>query len=813
MKTALGAVVIMAVVLLGLDTWRDRSENARATGALLRGQIGIALLTIVFFNLPIQLPDVFLSLEAKQFGALCLGAVLLSLSTWSTARWIVVRREERGPRGAALVRGVYAGTALALAVLAAINCAGEGGLWGPLIPLGIGLAAWAFGRVMGSAGPAAGDDDLGSPGVIVPQVLAAIGVTAAAGAAISAASTLAVANGRLWIVPPAIAAGAFAVAGLAMLVHVVEQRLSGRTPELRFWNAEVTTKSTVGGSAGRTRSIGKWLIASSVATAAAVLFLLVSRVEGAQSAGAAAAVIVFLCALTLALGAMVVATDAWDQLLGVPALFRFAGCTRTPLFVLLLVWGVAASSLDDGRHWDVRKLPSDGTVPVTLSQAFEKWEGAVSEATATTRTPVPLIFVATSGGGIRAAYWTALAFDCVFSNRTAPNHPTTTCAEEGVTAQDVFLASGISGGSLGLVEWDAAEDEARTASLPADWVDARLGADFVAPTVAWGLLVEIPRSFLQFPALDRAAVLEDSWEEPWGESDNAMRQGFLEDQREAFDAETWESPLLMLNGSSVLDGCTLNVSLFDEGRTGAEGVSLTDCTAGDDGTLTDEPQGELPMTADVVDYLDCGSERDVRLSTAALLSARFPYVSSAGRLEACRKDESTKYVVDGGYLDTSGADPALAAYLAIEKAIEDYNAREPDSCVVPYFLQLDNGYVDPATPPKSARPPNQLLAPVQTLWASTGLQSRAERARSHAAEIFTRPFETVPGQDESAVVGSRYARIVPTSHPGVEAPLGWTLSEESQRDLEKELYVSNKTTIGTVKSWGTEATCAPLPER
>lgn len=813
-KSAAGAFVVLAVVLLGLDTWGRRSKEARATGTLLRGQIAVAAVTIVFFNLPIQLPDVFLDLGATEAVALCIAATLLSLATWSIARWMVVRREERDDADASRVKAVLVAVAAALVVLAVVNVAGDGSAWGPLIPLVIVAAVFLLSLVLRQHGKRDEVRDLGRPGVFVPQVLAAIGVTAATTAGISAASLLAVASRNLWLAPLVMILGALAVALLAGVVFLIELRVSGeRDTRLRDWrDAPDTTKSALqapGTRTVRTPRVGWWVFGTSVATVVAVAVLLSLRISGPQFAGAAASVLLFFCALTLVLGLGVAGTDAWDQLVGVPPALSLAGFSRTPFFVLLLLWGTFAAMTDDGSHWDVRKLPqAPGAEAVSLSDAFADWKGDATSG-ASDRRAVPLVFVATSGGGIRAAYWTALSLDCVFDSRAAE---TWTGADPCATtpsldAGDVFLASGISGGSLGLVEWDASRDP----QLGDDWVDDRLGRDFVAPTVAWGLLVEVPRSFLHFPAIDRAAVLEDSWEGPWGAGDNPMRRGFLEAQRATYDG-AWEAPLLMLNGSSVLDGCVVNVSLLDEGRTGAKDVPLTDCTAGDESTLTEEPQGDLPMTADVVDYLDCGEDRDVRRSTAALLSARFPYVSSAGRLPACRADESTKYVVDGGYLDTSAADPPIAAYLAIEDLIEDHNATSTTSCVVPYFLQLDNGYLDPVSPPKSASPPNQLLAPVQALWASTGLQSRAERARGLAAELFTRPFETVPGDDGSAVTTSRYARIVPKAHPGVEAPLGWVLSEDSRRDLEKQLYAGNAGTIADVKAWATDVTCAPLPE-
>lgn len=806
------ALAILLVRLVAL--WAGRGEAAKEAGRLLRGQIAIAAITVILFFVPLQLPDIFLSLRTEQLVALGAGGFLLGVTTWATARWMVVRREERGATTATprpIPPAVVLAPVVAAAALALVNFATEGSWVGPVIPVGIAALVFVTGSFLERRDAIGIETNLGVLGVVLPHVLAVAGLTSAGAAAIRAAAALGVATDNVTSVWAAIGVVVVAVAVIGRVVYWLEHAIAGAP--VRSGASKPATRVTKQGveddvRPARSRRLGIVVAVVTVLAVAATWTLLANRVAGAQLAGAGAAVFLFISGATLVLGMAVLAADAWTGRFGLPRLFDAVGSRAIPVFSLILVWGVAAAAMDDGRHWDVRKLGEAGATPVTLHDVYLAWEAAASGRVAPgdERRPIPLVFVAASGGGIRAAYWTALTMDCVFSERAARGwEDDNPCGGPGPSPEDVFLASGISGGSLGLVEWDAS----RIAGLDDAWVEDRLGEDFVAPTVAWGLMVEVPRSFLHFAADDRAEVLEESWEREWEPAgDNLMAEGFLEGQADRVGT----GPLLMLNGSSVLDGCVLNVSILDEGRRGAEDLPLTDCTAGNEATLELEPEGDLPMTADLVDYLGCGEGEDVRRSTAALLSARFPYVSSAGRLPGCPGD-STKFVVDGGYLDTSAADPPLAAYLAIEDLIEAHNAESTDSCIVPYFLQVDNGYLDPVSPPRSASPPNQLLAPLQTLWASTGLQSRAERARTLAAETFTRPFPTVPGDPGSAVPGPRYALIVPQRHPGVEAPLGWTLSDASQRDLEDQLYTDNAETIETVKRWVTDPpACAPLSE-
>jgi len=63
--------------------------------------------------------------------------------------------------------------------------------------------------------------------------------------------------------------------------------------------------------------------------------------------------------------------------------------------------------------------------------------------------------------------------------------------------------------------------------------------------------------------------------------------------------------------------------------------------------------------------------------------------------------------------------------------------------------------------------------------------------------VFEQPF-TIAGRDieivrqtgqGSAPVISRHARLVTRAHPGVQAPLGWTLSQGSFDDLRDQLTI------------------------
>src|SRR5439155_129506 len=137
---------------------------------------------------------------------------------------------------------------------------------------------------------------------------------------------------------------------------------------------------------------------------------------------------------------------------------------------------------------------------------------------------VPLILIATTGGGIRAAYWTDLVLNCAFESTAPPTRCDGRATKVGFDASNsVFAASGISGGSLGLASYAAyLKLKERRGHPQPNWVPDHLSNDALSASGAWWLLVELPRAFLQFRGLDdRAAILERGWESTWKDGELA----------------------------------------------------------------------------------------------------------------------------------------------------------------------------------------------------------------------------------------------------------------------------------------------------
>lgn len=215
----------------------------------------------------------------------------------------------------------------------------------------------------------------------------------------------------------------------------------------------------------------------------------------------------------------------------------------------------------------------------------------------------------------------------------------------------------------------------------------------------------------------------------------------------------------------------------------------------------------MAATDDLADYL-C-ADQDVRLSSAVHLAARFPVIATSGRvgagLVACDEVGRVAYVVDGGYLDGSASGTLVEIWNALEDSVAEHNATSVDGpCIVPFAVHIDNGYEEPAV--GSADPdPGELLLPFRTL--AGGQFGRYANAREAEALEFSRPL-TAGGRpiavvkSDGTTLDDRYARITTRAHPGVKAPLGWSLSDASIDDLREQLDLPvNRLEIDEVSDW------------
>lgn len=532
--------------------------------------------------------------------------------------------------------------------------------------------------------------------------------------------------------------------------------------------------------------------------------------------GAAGILCTFFAQL-VALGfILTTATDRFSA----PALFARFGVARLPIVSILVVWWIVAGLAAPGALHNVRLMDrgEEAAEPApTLAEAFDRWlvsqpefeyetaedDGASVEGVGYSENSdphaVPLVIVASHGGGIRAAYWTGMVMDCLVA-RTPVAGPfggseeVQPCARDrqdasGVhtAASRIFLASGVSGGSVGLAAF--AYERAARPALEREWVDGRLGTDLLSPVVAWALHHDLPNHFLGLHSddpfacsldlggacvsQDRAAVLEDAIA-GHGSADVTLRGSW----GDVSGSQGAVFPLMVFNASSTGDTSRALVSQVDLSPWPEE--------------AWEKSTGEASLrpvvgAADVVDAL-C-QRRDLALSTAAVLSARFPFVSPSGTIDgrcgdmeeseaaifdACRNVVACQLqMADGGYVDNSGMLTVSQVLPELRRLIENQNRRTPDNPIALFVVEIDNDYQDDSWGiTETARVPESLIPLRLALGAGAAVESVAREEVSAARTL------------------DCYTTFAPPIRPGIQAPLGWYLSDATRAQLTDALEVS-----------------------
>ncbi|MGH6826141.1 hypothetical protein [Methyloceanibacter sp.] len=416
--------------------------------------------------------------------------------------------------------------------------------------------------------------------------------------------------------------------------------------------------------------------------------------------------------------------------------------SNLPWFLVLAFATLALSFLDVHR---VRFL--DNTEEAVRGRATAS--DLLSEFAASDEdrnSPRPIVFVATAGGGSRAAYWTASVLGELSSTIPTFN-------------KRLFLISGVSGGSVGALFYRAA-----LAAAPDDGTKikeiakAAASGDFLSPLLASMFIRDLIPGL---PLSDRAEALERAWsgsfdqacgrmlnKEPSGKPKPcpvSLEEGFL---------KLWKSgprwPALVLNGTVVETG----------GRAVASSLRL-DCN-----------NGPNCYVADIADIMRC-EKRDLVASSAADVSARFPVIGPSG---TARIDEegTVRSVVDGGYFDNFGAVTLTQIMADLEPAFRE-NKLVPIVIQItsdPDFSRSQDGWRGEPYAGTSGPGGHQLFMPMRTMMNLRGALGR-------------QAFVNLEAQAKR--MGGAYFHfgqcMLPAGH-STHAPLGWLLSDSSRQLLD-----------------------------
>ena len=556
------------------------------------------------------------------------------------------------------------------------------------------------------------------------------------------------------------------------LTEAMISRLEGRRPQAApRLRRMVTAKPAADGAAearpmARQAPLSKLFLALSVGVFA-LMFLCAGwrPVEMGNWLGAAAIVFIALGTWASITSLVVILTLRWRA----PVL----ACLIAVAFVTGWLFDAGFHKVDTFR--DLKDKAADAaSVRAVADRPRLKDETAAfaahvaGEAGSGGQEGVPIVFVATAGGGLRAAYWTATIL-----GRLADTQPG--------FVDHLFAISAVSGGSLGAAMVEALIAEQQRGRLPAGSSIERdaqllLANDFLGRTVARMMYTDplLPLSrLLRFS--DRGKALEIGWSATWDElklppdraDPNPLDDSFLHLWRDVPNGG-WRRPILLLNATHEERGKRIITSNI---------------------RITSDP------FADAWD-LHALLGRDLRVTTAAHNSARFTYVSPAGTI---MPDDGTieGHVLDGGYFENNGA---LTLLEITREALMQLRGLKLRPVIIqitsdPEMLKRDQPREQDITCGEEAGPlPFDARRDARSTWAVAN-----EMLAPAGGLLAGREARGILAAKELARWSGCFARdevgVTPVFiHLGMcgkaRPPLGWVMAEQSREDIQAMLSPS-----------------------
>ena len=478
--------------------------------------------------------------------------------------------------------------------------------------------------------------------------------------------------------------------------------------------------------------------------------------------------------------------------------FRFVW-TIVIVAVILVAGGVSDHELKDfqpARFEDDNRAPDPGSTFLSSGEALTSWREHVSRLSGEQKPK--LVVVATSGGGIRAAAWTAYLL--MRFERCMPDF-----------TRHIRVITGASGGMVGAAHF--------IANVSKDHVPGkdRAELDHVMDMVTADSLSAVVRDLVRLHG-DRTDALEMEWLRRDPKLD--VRFGCRKDDADARclkqgEQEGWR-PSLVFSPMMVEDGRRLIISnldlagLFGLGRRTSWTAPGAPCSS----------SGYCAGSRSALQLFDIYPRPELlKLSTAAVMNAAFPWVTAATRLPLAGH---FRRVVDAGYYDNFGVDIA-SLWLAEQAAW----LRENTSGVM--LVQIRDQAVGAGHPVK-AQEPGPLLRQASPLVTPIA----AEIAARTASMVFRNDeMLELLAEAEDPVTPPLAARrpLLETTLFELDAdvPLSWSLSTRQREDITKSLNGggsvapgdhaqnavprANETALGLLHDWwsGHPPTRTPLP--
>ncbi len=491
--------------------------------------------------------------------------------------------------------------------------------------------------------------------------------------------------------------------------------------------------------------------------------------------------------------------------------------TRIPILTILLLVAIAFAGFDLNNNHELRVVthdPSAAPIAARSEQASDvhadrrqeldlaRWIASRRDWNAYDRYPVFL--VATEGGGIRAAYFTASVLAALQERCPA-------------FAQHTLAISGVSGGSVGAAVFAGlVGDHASNAFNPACniagmkrpgpiVIRARevLSTDLLSPLLAAMLFPDALQRVLPvpIPQVDRSRAIEYAIENSWrkaatgecGRCDGARMSQRASDLY-ALPAAENAVPNLFLNTTEAGTGRIISYATV---RIVGLATPFRDRAEIDDGKFDHvEPS---PGQIERLSLQDRMADDRIPLSTAAMVSARFPYLTPAGFV-----GYSGGEYVDGGYFENSGTWllSGLVQYL-IGQQLSYPAGKSPEldaarrAVFVVIIIQsepctrnsVDAGCEENATKVNNSW--NEALSPLRALLTTRDMRAQYSYDNLNAVSSLIEQFSLgaaagAATPDSSA--GCDFPVCAVTlrfrNHTRTDIPLSWVLSSEARKSMD-----------------------------
>jgi hypothetical protein len=355
----------------------------------------------------------------------------------------------------------------------------------------------------------------------------------------------------------------------------------------------------------------------------------------------------------------------------------------------------------------------------------------------------PVFFLSSYGGGIKAAAWVSIVINQLDQLTINGRN------NQSKDFQHYVLAySGASGGAIGFSVNCASRYQALTTKKKDTLGNAAnilsfYSNDFLSSSLTgmlgrdW-LMASIGKNF--YP--DRSVLQEKNWETHAARYGIAYNHEFNEywDQMKVH----YDLPLLFANTYDI--------------DSGQKGIACP---------VTIDPRN-FPASLPVFSLLDKTS--DLKMSTAAFLSARFPYVSPTGKITG------KHHFADGGYRENSGTETLLEILQVFEQELKTMQSDSLYLKVLPHIIVLSNEVKGTESFQKSANLFEVTAPLVGLLNNRSGNASKADSVlRLYAGRM-----------------GYPYLPVAPTAeHINNEIypvlPLGWQISGDALTAMKKSV--------------------------